>query len=145
MSKDAQDMSFANAAAQRVMYAPLDPVGFYATGHPEPPIYAIKNTEKRPRSASTAHVEPESAKKPKPKNNNKENKPPTRAVKAKKEQAAIREASAAAAVDRDEILASSRWSTGEKSRLFLWLLGADADGRFNKLKKNPGYIFKKVI
>ncbi|KIM79610.1 hypothetical protein PILCRDRAFT_89994 [Piloderma croceum F 1598] len=125
MSKDAWDMSFVNAAAQHVMYEPLEPVGFYTTGHPKPPTYATKNTEKRPCSASTAHIKPKSAKKLKMKNNNKENQPPMCAVKAKKERAAIREASAAAAVDHNEIFA--------------------LNGQFNKLKKNPGYIFKKAV
>jgi hypothetical protein len=146
MTNDAQNASFGNVAAQHPLSVPLDPAAFYATGHPDHPIPATNNLEKRPRSASTVQVEPESTKKPKTKHGEKENKPPkaAKSKKEKQEQAAANEAAAAAAIERDEILGSTRWSITQRTKLFEWLLGADADERFNTHKKNPGRIYKKV-
>jgi hypothetical protein len=65
----------------------------------------------------------------------------------KKPLAVMKTAVAAAALEEDGILGSARWSNAEKTKLFEWLLGADSeeqDVRFNKHKKNPGRMYKKV-
>jgi hypothetical protein len=148
MTNDVQNTPHRRVSPAQQLHAPLEPSAFYATG-PGVSAAAGHETVKRPRSASINSVEYTSAKKskskPKPKNQNKENKAPNTA-KLKKEQIAVaREAAAAAAIEEDDILASNRWSSVEKTKLFEWLLGTDAEDRFNKHKKNPGHTYKKVI
>jgi hypothetical protein len=38
----------------------------------------------------------------------------------------------------------SHWTDSEKTALFEWLLGPDSDKNADKLKVNPGRVFKKV-
>jgi hypothetical protein len=87
---------------------------------------------KRPHGADTKD-NPGNAKKSRTKRVNKENIIPKN------------DSTAAAAVEEDEILGGkSRWSDADKTKLFEWLLGAEADDRFKIHNKNPERIYKKV-
>jgi hypothetical protein len=146
MTNDVQNTPQRRVLPAQQLHAPLEPSAFYATG-PSVSAAAGHETVKRPRSVSISSIEHTSAKKskPKPKTPNKENKAPNTAKLKKEQITAAREAAAAATIEEDNILASSRWSSVEKTKLFEWLLGTDADDRFNKHKKNPGHTYKKVI
>jgi len=49
-----------------------------------------------------------------------------------------------AAVEADEILGGRPWSVADRSKLFIWLLGADGDAVFQQHKKDPARVHKKV-
>ena len=83
--------------------------------------------------------------KPKPKTQNKENNAPNTAKLKKQQIAAKMEAAASATIEEDNILASGRWTSTEKTTFFKWLLGADTEDWFNQHMKNQGCIYKKVI
>ena len=52
---------------------------------------------------------------------------------------------AAAAIEKDEILAKgSHWSDEDKTKLFEWLLGFKTDKLFKTHNKNLEYVYKKV-
>jgi hypothetical protein len=83
---------------------------------------------KRPRTSLDAEIVPTTTKKPrgKGKMENKEN-----------------QLDGEVDVD-DEILNSRQWSVDDRTKLFTWLLGPEANDTFEKIKKSPTYVFKKV-
>lgn len=44
----------------------------------------------------------------------------------------------------NEIINSCQWSVGDRTKLFTWLLGPEANVVFEKIKKSPTYVYKKV-
>ena len=61
------------------------------------------------------------------------------------ENANLKNDPAAATIEDDDILAKgSRWSDEDKTKLFEWLLGSEADKLFKTHNKNLGYVYKKV-
>lgn len=133
------------------IFQPIEPHRFYGTHHPqppEPPATVTSDIAKRPRSASTENANAQNTKKSKTESREKENKPPVKANSKKVPAAAAKAALAAAAIENDEVFASSRWSDAEKSKLFEWFLGANSDEqdqRFERHKTNPGRVYSKVL
>ena len=124
---------------------PIEPSSFCATGGSNIPEPSTNSVEKHPRSLSVEIAPSQPVKKSKSKGNNKEN--IRVAASSKKEKKSAIKNAAAAADDTDEILVLGRWTNAEKTKLFEWFLGSDSEDqqrRFDKHKKNPGHIYKKV-
>jgi hypothetical protein len=128
MSNDAQRASFRNPAPKPV-YEPLKPAMFYANGRtgPPAPMTDPKVNGKHPRLPATETVNTNNAKKSKSKGGRSGQKENTTPAAAKKAQASANAISAAGAVKTDEILSTPQWDVDEKTRLFVWLLGADSE------------------
>lgn len=108
---------------------------------PATPALSTTQTSKRSRKATAHH---DSEKKPAKRSRTKKDLDACNKENAVSANAEDKEEDLKGLEDDEVVLGARNWTITERTALYTWLLGPEADKRFEQHKVNPMHVYKKV-